>query len=101
MGDDGAASRRSGLPSSLQRGQEVRQHAISSQVNTMYKTVAQKVQPVDDYPSDGSIPGGSTSWKGAVLAGIEMPARTKDRPIKNLQPRFTTMLLGQRLTDDR
>jgi hypothetical protein len=63
------------------------------QVNTMYKTVAQKVQPVDDYPSDGSVPAGSTNWKEKALEEIQdrLPLKLKDGLFRNIQPRFTTM----------
>lgn len=58
---------------------------------------------MDDYPSDGSVPAGSISWKQKALEEIanRLPPKPLEGPIKNIQPRFTTLGLKERLTDER
>ncbi|KAK3946546.1 hypothetical protein QBC32DRAFT_366329, partial [Pseudoneurospora amorphoporcata] len=75
-------------------------------VRTMYKRVDKKVKPVDDAPSDGSTPEGSTHWKSKRMA--EAQARIDEhREVNSSEwdedflPKFSTIEKGSRLTPER
>ena len=67
-------------------------------VGAAYKRKADKVQPVDTCISDGSIPGGSKSWREEVMKE-ERYQQTKYP--EWLTPKFSTIPRGQRLTLER
>ncbi|RYP39739.1 hypothetical protein DL768_010695 [Monosporascus sp. mg162] len=78
------------------------------QINTMYKPKWKKVDPVDDVPSDRSIPPGNPNWKAKELEKaqqvIDQDGKKPDKPdtpLAALFPRFTTIPRGTRLTEER
>ncbi|KAK6206862.1 putative gag-pol poly protein [Colletotrichum tabaci] len=70
---------------------------------TLYKSKDKKVHPIDDAPSDGTIPEGDPEWK------LKAWGRVKDRiktgpnvPFSDLiTPKFSTLEKGSRLTKER
>ncbi|KAK6215417.1 putative gag-pol poly protein [Colletotrichum tabaci] len=74
----------------------------SAKVNTMYKRKDQKVQPVDDAPSDGSTPDGDPHWKLKKLEEIKDKLQDRSGPFGDLiTPKFSIIEPGSRLTNDR
>lgn len=72
-------------------------------VFTMYKRQADKVRPVDDAPSDGSVPKGDVHWRerrwNEAKGNIVTEERSEFRDF--VTPRFSTKPEGHRLTPDR
>lgn len=69
-------------------------------VATVYKRKAQKVRPVDDSTPSKSKPGGMDNWKEVLLKRAQEHA-TKGRFDHWLEPRFSKIERGSRLTKER
>jgi hypothetical protein len=68
---------------------------------TMYKTKAQKVQPVDDEPSDGSVPEGNAGWKQEKWEGVQGKLQWGSEWDEYVTPRFSELIRGFRMTPER
>jgi hypothetical protein len=71
------------------------------QTNTMRKTVANKVKPVDFAPSDGSTPDGDSLWREKALTSAQTKMVFGSEWDDLVVPRFTEMAQGSRLTEPR
>lgn len=66
-----------------------------------YKSVAKKVRPVDFSKTDGSNPGGTTTWKTDAMAKEKYIPDPSDKYAKWLIPRFSGLAKGSRLTPEK
>lgn len=71
------------------------------ETNTMRKSAARKVKPVDDAPPDGSVPEGNVDWKRSRLEAAKLRARYGHRWDKYVLPRFSSTKPGSRLRPER
>ena len=69
--------------------------------NTMYKRKAQKVQPVDNAPSDGSVPEGDQRWREKKWADVKDKLQYGSKFDKYTTPKFSDIPEKSRLTDER
>ena len=76
---------------------------IRPMIRTLYKRVGVKVHPVDDYPSDGTVPEGTVNWKPSHEAKVKatMDANRGSKYDPWIRPRFSQIEKGSRLTPDR
>lgn len=74
----------------------------TARVDAAYKRKAEKVRPVDTDRSDGTIPGGSLTWKKDAISK-EVPEDIKNRgPYSHwLIPKFSNLARGARMTPER
>jgi len=70
-------------------------------INTMYKPKSRKVQPVDDHPSDGSVPDGDPEWKKKKWKTAKESLQYGHRFDKYVCPKFSDIPAGSRLTPER
>ena len=66
-----------------------------------YKRVAQKVKPVDSSQNDGSIPGGTFTWKKEAITKEQYIMHPSDKYDQWLIPQFSNLARGSRLTSER
>jgi hypothetical protein len=70
-------------------------------VNTLYKRKGVKIHPIDDLPSDGSVPEGDPHWKSKKMAEIASRMEKGGKYSDFLTPKFSTLEKGSRLTKER
>ncbi|KAF0330592.1 pol protein [Colletotrichum asianum] len=71
-------------------------------IYTMYKRKDKKVHPVDNLPSDGSVPDGQKDWKKILTREVEGYYQLSDSPFASyVHPRFAQFDRGTRLTPER
>ena len=75
--------------------------ARTAETYTMYKTKAQKVQPVDDEPSDGSVPEGNPKWKEKRWNEVKDKLQWGSEWDEYVTPRFCELIRGFRMTPER
>lgn len=68
---------------------------------TAYKTKAQKVHPIDDEPSDGSVPEGDPDWRRKKWRQALKTMKFGSKFDFFIIPRFTELIRGSRLTPER
>ncbi|KAL6406203.1 putative gag-pol poly protein [Ilyonectria robusta] len=77
------------------------QEDTTVRVNTMYKRKADKVQPRDDVPSDGSTPEGDPFWRDKKWDEVKGNLE-KDSPFSDyITPKFSKIKKGSRLFGER
>jgi hypothetical protein len=69
--------------------------------NTMYKRVADKVHPVDNVPSDGSVPKGTINWRKERFDQMVSKMDMSEKYADWLTPKFSDIKEGSRLHSDR
>ena len=69
--------------------------------NTMYKTAAKKMKPVDPDYNDGSVPPGTLHWKPDREARARLKMVFGHEWDDYILPRFTDMPVGQRFFESR
>ena len=75
--------------------------AVRLKTFTQYKRVDRKVKPVDDVPSDGTVPEGDPDWKKKRMAEAEEKMRHGHHFDPYSLPRFSSIEPGSRLTEAR
>lgn len=75
------------------------------QTFTQYKTADKKVNPVDNQPSDGSVPEGNLHWKKEFLKAAEEVISQSKEPASPfdqfIMRKFSNITRGSRLTPER
>lgn len=83
------------------RAQDGGHEDTTVRVNTMYKRKADKIQPRDDVPSDGSTPEGDPYWRDKRWDEVKGDLE-KDSPFSDyITPKFSKVKKGSRLFGER
>lgn len=83
------------------RAQDGGHEDTTVRVNTMYKRKADKIQPRDDVPSDGSTPEGDPYWRDKRWDEVKGDLE-KDSPFSDyITPKFSKIKKGSRLFGER
>lgn len=90
------------IPSPATAAKAVRR-TLAPAIRTLYKRVGVKVHPVDDHPSDGSVPDGTVNWKPSHEEKIREAMDANRGSIYDawIRPKFSDIPRGSRLTPDR